>query len=82
MSQAKTRTSQRRTREAASTQADPRRLAFGPANYAVFALGAAAIVGGYVLLDRGSITAAPILLILGYAVLIPIGLLLGWRKLG
>lgn len=47
-------------------------------------LGAAAlcIVVGYVLLDRGSITAAPILLVLGYAVLIPAGLLVGSRPRG
>lgn len=57
-------------------------LAFGPANYAAFALGVASIIAGYVLLDRGSVTAAPLFLILGYAVLFPVGLLLGWRRLG
>lgn len=56
----------------------------GPAGLALLnwvLLGAAAlcIVAGYVLLDRGSITAAPILLVLGYAVLIPAGLLVGSR---
>jgi hypothetical protein len=47
-------------------------------------LGGAAvvIVVGYVLLDHGSITAAPILLALGYAVLIPAGLLVGYRRAG
>jgi hypothetical protein len=47
-------------------------------------LGGAAIVIviGYVLLDHGSITAAPILLALGYAVLIPAGLLVGYRRAG
>jgi len=46
-------------------------FAFGTANYALFAAAAAAIVGGYVLLGRGSVTAAPFLLVLGYLVLIP-----------
>ena len=74
--------SQKRRSEVGPQKADPRRLAFGPANYAAFGLGVAAIVGGYTLLDQGSVTAAPVLLILGYAVLLPVGLLLGWRRLG
>ena len=36
-----------------------------------------AIVWGYVLLNRGSVTAAPLLLTLGYMVLLPLGLLFG-----
>ncbi|WP_420634113.1 hypothetical protein [Candidatus Palauibacter sp.] len=59
-----------------------RGLRFGPANYAAFALGLTSIIAGYVLLDRGSVTAAPLLLVLGYAVLLPAGLILGWRRLG
>lgn len=39
----------------------------------------AAIVLGYVLLDRGSITAAPLLLVLGYVVLVPAALLAGGK---
>lgn len=34
----------------------------------------AAILAGYVLLARGSTTLAPILLVLGYCVLLPIGI--------
>ena len=47
-------------------------------------LGAAlvSLVAGYVLLDRGSITAAPILLVLGYVVLVPAGLLVGMERAG
>jgi len=59
-----------------------RGFAFGPANYAVFALALLAILAGYMTLDHGSVTAAPVLLIFGYAVLLPLGLLLGWRRLG
>jgi hypothetical protein len=39
-------------------------------------LGLASIVLGYVLLAGGSITAAPLLLVLGYAVLIPAAIIL------
>lgn len=58
-----------------------RGFCFGPANYALLAAGLAAIVLGYVLLDGGSVTAAPLLMMLGYAVLLPVGIVLGWRKL-
>jgi hypothetical protein len=57
-------------------------LAFGPANYAMMAAGIVTVIAGYILLDGGSVTAAPILLVLGYAVLLPAGILLGWRGLG
>jgi len=51
-----------------------------PINYALLGSAVVAIVLGYVLLDRGSITAAPILLVLGYVVLIPAALLVGLRE--
>ena len=40
-------------------------------------LGAAllAIVLGYVLLDQGSLSAAPLLLVLGYCILVPVALI-------
>jgi hypothetical protein len=38
-------------------------------------LAALVILGGYILLSKGSITVAPIMLLLGYLVLIPIGIL-------
>ncbi|HXY19200.1 MAG TPA: hypothetical protein VEH83_04315 [Gemmatimonadales bacterium] len=45
-------------------------------NAALFA-GAAVVLGaGYVLLARGSTTAAPILLVVGYCILLPLGLIL------
>jgi hypothetical protein len=50
-------------------------LAFGTLNYALFAAAVAAVVVGYVLLARGSITLAPILLVLGYVVLLPAAIL-------
>lgn len=51
-----------------------------PLNLALLAAGAVAIVIGYVLLDRGSTVAAPLLLVLGYAVLVPAGLLVGFHR--
>jgi hypothetical protein len=52
-------------------------LNFGPRNYAILGAALAAILIGFVLLSRGSITAAPILLVLGYCVLVPYGLATG-----
>jgi hypothetical protein len=51
------------------------RIAFGPTNYVLFGAAAVVIVLGYVLLGRGSITWAPILLVLGYVVLLPAAIL-------
>lgn len=50
-------------------------LPFGPKNYILFGLAAAVILAGYIFLSRGSITLAPILLLTGYLVLIPWGIL-------
>jgi len=49
---------------------------FGPKNYGVFSLGIIAIILGYVFLSKGSITLAPILLVLGYCVIIPVAIML------
>ncbi len=64
-----------RRRPAPGAPPEGARIAFGPLNYALFAAAVVAIVIGYVLLSRGSITLAPILLILGYVVLLPAGIL-------
>lgn len=53
---------------------------FEPLNVGLFAAGLFAIAGGYVLLSRGSTVAAPLLLVLGYAVLVPAALLVGLRR--
>ena len=78
----------RRGSEAAAGSAGS--LRFGAANYAALAAGVVAIIAGYVLLNGGSVTAAPVLLILGYAVCLPAGLFdvlaqsefQRWRRLG
>jgi hypothetical protein len=50
-------------------------IAFGKRNYLILAVAAAVILAGYVALSLGSITLAPILLLTGYLVLIPWGIL-------
>jgi len=52
------------------------RLRYGPRNFALLGAALACITLGYWLLSRGSTTAAPILLVLGYCVLFPVGLAL------
>jgi len=52
---------------------------FGKKNYLIFALALVVIIIGYITLGEGSITLAPILLVLGYCVLIPIALLIKGR---
>lgn len=51
-------------------------LKFSTINVVLLVLGLAAIVAGYALLARGSVTAAPLLLVLGYAVLLPAAIIL------
>ena len=50
-------------------------IAFGRKNYIIFAGAAVVIILGYLTLSQGSITLAPILLLTGYLVLIPWGIL-------
>jgi len=52
------------------------RLRFGGKNVAVLGAALVALVAGYALLAAGSTTLAPILLVLGYCVLFPLGLAL------
>jgi hypothetical protein len=51
-------------------------LRFSAINAILIAAGFASIVAGYVLLAQGSNVAAPVLLVLGYAILIPLGIIL------
>jgi hypothetical protein len=56
---------------------EPGHLTFGTRNYMALGAALACILIGFGLLARGSITAAPILLVLGYCVLVPYGLAAG-----
>lgn len=58
------------------TQIEGRGLPFGPVNYALMGVALASIIVGYITLGSGSITLAPILLVLGYCVLFPLGIIL------
>jgi len=52
---------------------------FGPRNYILFAIGLLVIIVGYISLSAGSITLAPILLVIGYCVLIPLAIIIRGR---
>lgn len=49
---------------------------YGKKNYIFFAIALAVIIIGFITLGQGSITLAPILLVLGYCVLLPIALMI------
>ena len=55
-------------------------LPFTKKNYIWFAVGLAVIVLGYITLGYGSITLAPILLVAGYCVIIPIAIIINGGK--
>ncbi len=55
-------------------------LPFTRKNYLLFAVGLLVIVIGYVTLGYGSITLAPILLVLGYCVIIPVAIIVNGGK--
>ena len=54
----------------------PAALAFSKINLILGVAGLVALALGYLLLSKGSITAAPILLVLGYVILVPLALIL------
>lgn len=50
-------------------------LRFSPRNLALLGAGLLSIILGYVLMGGGDTVLAPLLLVLGYAVLIPLGII-------
>jgi uncharacterized membrane protein HdeD (DUF308 family) len=56
--------------------ANEMRWPFGKRNYIFMALALVVIILGYVSLGMGSITLAPLLLVIGYCVLIPVALII------
>ncbi len=66
--------------------AKPRALPFSKVNYLLFAIGIVIIVAGYIALSQGpaasfsSLSVAPVLLVIGYCVVIPISILYRERK--
>ena len=65
-----------RKKTGSSTSAPQPSLRFSRVNAILGAAGLLALVLGYLLLADGSITAAPLLLVLGYVVLVPLALIL------
>lgn len=66
-----------RNRRRGAVAAEPNAsLKFSPINGILLVLGLAAITAGYMLLARGSTVGAPLLLVLGYAVLVPLAIIL------
>ena len=57
-------------------------FSWGPVNSLLLGLALAVLGAGYVALSRGSITLAPVLLVVGYCVLVPASLLLRGRSQG
>jgi uncharacterized membrane protein HdeD (DUF308 family) len=55
---------------------------FDRRNWLILAAGLIVIIIGFIALAAGSITLAPILLVLGYCVLIPVGIMIGKQKKG
>ncbi len=53
---------------------------FDRRNYLVLGIGLAVIILGFIFLALGDITISPILLVLGYCVIIPVGILLPRQK--
>jgi len=56
--------------------AEPQRLRFGRRNVVLLAAALICLAAGYVLLSKGDTTLAPVLLVMGYCVLFPLGLAL------
>lgn len=67
----------RRALRGESVSHDPL-LSFGRTNYLLMAAGAGFALIGFLLLKGGDISLAPLLLVLGYCALIPLGIV--WRK--
>ena len=75
---------QRRKGKKQVKAAQPRRsregsLVLGRRNVLMLVAGIVIVLLGYLLLGRGSITAAPILLVMGYCVVIPLSIIL-WSR--
>ncbi|MEO0091862.1 MAG: hypothetical protein ABIK61_04030 [candidate division WOR-3 bacterium] len=51
-------------------------IVFKKKNYILFLIGVVTIITGFIALSKGSITLAPILLVVGYVILIPLSIIL------
>ncbi|MCL7974791.1 MAG: hypothetical protein M8835_09590 [marine benthic group bacterium] len=69
-----------RSNSTGATLQRPRFLGLRTLNWVLLIVGIVAVLFGYLLLNRGSVTAAPLMLVFGYLVLIPAGLMVGLRR--
>jgi len=69
----------KKTRAAAAAK-KPAVLPFGKKNYMAFVIGLVVIVAGFIFLAAGDIVFAPILLVAGYCVIIPVAILIGGKE--
>ena len=53
---------------------------FGKRNYILFGVGLVAIIVGYIFLGSGDTVVSPILLVLGYCVIIPVAIIIKDKK--
>ena len=65
----------KRTSKGSNDARTPNSLQFSAVNAGLGAAGLISVILGYVLLAQGSITAAPLLLVLGYVVLLPMAII-------
>lgn len=65
-----------KTKKSSDTQHDEVKWPYGMKNYIVFAVAIITIILGFITLGQGSITLAPILLVIGYCILIPVALII------
>lgn len=66
----------KKTNDSAQTNQWP----FGKKNYIIFTVALIVIIVGFIVLGQGSITLAPILLVIGYCILIPWAILSKGKK--
>lgn len=59
-----------------SKNSKARAIPLGPRNLALLAAGVVSVTAGYLLLSSGSTSVAAVLLVLGYCVLLPLGIAL------
>ncbi len=64
-----------KSKGASTTRPSLPSLKFSRTNAALALAAVAAISVGYYLLDQGSITAAPVLLVVGYVILLPLAII-------
>jgi hypothetical protein len=66
----------------AAQRARPREgsMVLGRRNALLIVAGIVVIIIGYMLLGRGSVTAAPLLLVIGYCVVVPVAIVMWTRK--